>query len=55
MVFLDSDWIAHEEKLGIAPQTDNPAYSDGNHRHIQYSVSGFTLPSRANGASLTAS
>jgi hypothetical protein len=37
--FLDSDWITHEGKLRIALSKDNPAYSDGIHRHIGYSQS----------------
>jgi hypothetical protein len=45
MVFLDRALDDPEEKLGSAASSDNPAYSDGMHRHIRYDAGELILPS----------
>jgi hypothetical protein len=51
--FTVFSWIGlHEEKLGMAVESDKPAYSDTIRRQIRYNVVGFTLPVCGNGALL---
>jgi hypothetical protein len=47
--FLDRAWVAREEKLRDATQSDKPAYSDEIHRHIRYNVGSRSANMRPSG------